>query len=80
MIDLDALHAHAERFCNSGNDRQCCITAREGVELIERLLQAEKDSARYRWLRDSACTDDLGEFDNALRQHRDSLMDDLMNA
>ena len=50
------------------------------LELIDMARQAEKDAARYRWLRDRACTYDLGEFYNTLKHNRDSLMDDLMNA
>ena len=32
------------------------------VILVERIIAAEKDAARYRWLRESASTEDHGGF------------------
>ncbi len=52
MIDLD-------RFCKevqvcSATGHMIGIGSGEFSELITRLRQAEKDAARYRWLRDDA--------------------------
>lgn len=47
------------------------------VELITRLRQAEKDAARYQWLRDGSqvC---IEEFANTFRRNRDSFVDEAM--
>lgn len=53
MIDLDGLFRKLELV-----SRECCdnftLSVDDTHELIIRLRQAEKDAARYRWLRDDA--------------------------
>lgn len=81
MIDFEMIYNSVVGEINDGfGDESSDLTNNALAELIERLYQTEKDAARYRWLRDFACTNDIGEFDNALRKNRDSLLDDLMNA
>lgn len=47
-------------------------------ELLSMLRQAEKDAARYRWLRDGSqvC---IEEFANTFRRNRDSFVDEAMH-
>lgn len=60
MIDLYNLEIE---IGYGANGEQIEISRGEVLELIARLRQAEKDAARYRWLRDTGCfegsTDDL---------------------
>lgn len=68
MIDLDIiLEASEEKrgtkmWLECGNLSYCDIN-----ELILRIRQAEKDAARYRWLRESASTEDHGGFAYSFR-------------
>lgn len=55
MIDLDGLEFEIKCV----PDNECALfTKDEAFELITRLRQAEKDAARYRWLRDEAADAD----------------------
>lgn len=59
MIDLDGLEFEIKCV----PDNECALfTKDEAFELIIRLRQAERDAARYRWLRESASTEDHGGF------------------
>ena len=58
MIDLDELHNKMISYVLVGFTNSD-ISPIDAVELLTRLRQAEKDAARYRWLRDeSAFTHD----------------------
>lgn len=60
MIDLDAIELAARNpwYCRSSQDDNL-LQPGTIIELIASLRQAEKDAARYRWLRDeSAFTHD----------------------
>lgn len=49
MIDLDILEIQAKNTCL----KECkYLSTASLLELINRLREAEKDAARYRWLRD----------------------------
>ena len=54
MIDLDEIESAARKpwYCRSKLEDNL-LSPEVLVELITRLRQAEKDAARYRWLRDS---------------------------
>ena len=53
MIDLDKLESRCKKASRNGDGNHPVIASAESiVELITRLRQAEKDAARYRWLRD----------------------------
>ncbi len=57
MIDLDRLELDCRLAIESGHKYLPATkidTASDMIELITRLRQAEKDAARYRWLRDVA--------------------------
>lgn len=57
MIDIDRLELNCRLAIESGNKYLPATkidTASDMIELIARLRQAEKDAARYRWLRDEA--------------------------
>ncbi len=66
MIDLDNLERTLELANDYVDDGLHFLT--EPVSygelklLVERLISAEKDAARYRWLRESASTEDHGGF------------------
>ena len=55
MIDLDEIESAARKpwYCRSKLEDNL-LSPEVLVELITRLRQAEKDAARYRWLRDDA--------------------------
>ena len=55
MIDLDEIEIAARKpwYCRSKLEDNL-LSPEVLVELITRLRQAEKDAARYRWLRDEA--------------------------
>ena len=62
MIDIDEIETICDFMIEEGMD--CyppagCGTAAHIKELITRLRQAEKDAARYRWLRDKAGDGDV---------------------
>ena len=55
MIDLDEMEKFSQEMIERGIGNMepgasCC----EAIELINRLRQAEKDAARYRWLMQNA--------------------------
>lgn len=78
MIDLDKLEGRCKKVSRNGDGNHPVIASAESiVELITRLRQAEKDAARYRWLRDGSqvCID---EFANTFRRNRDSFVDEAM--
>lgn len=64
MIDLDEIESAARKpwYCRSKLEDNL-LSPEVLVELITRLRQAEKDAARYRWLRncDTAQTEKLVE-------------------
>ena len=53
MIDLDKISEAMNELAGIG-DKESHLALDEAVEIITRLRQAEKDAARYRWLRDEA--------------------------
>lgn len=64
MIDLDDMESllqHCKELDEAGGLANR-VTPSVVVELITLLRQAEKDAARYRWLRESASTEDHGGF------------------
>ena len=55
MIDIDAIERRCKEATRNGYGKHPvieCASAESLIELITRLRQAEKDAARYRWLRD----------------------------
>ena len=61
MIDLDKLESRCKEASRNGYGKHPvieCASAESIMELITRLRQAEKDAARYRWLRDDAADAD----------------------
>lgn len=65
MINIDNL----EKFITEGVAQGDQFSLRKDgwIELLTRLRQAEKDAARYRWLRESASTEDHGGFAYSFR-------------
>lgn len=59
MIDLDAIEAEIDDAIGCA-DGQAPIQCSDAKEIIARLRQAEKDAARYRWLRESSSTENHG--------------------
>ena len=60
MIDLDKLESRCKKASRNGDGNHPVIASAESiVELIARLRQAEKDAARYRWLRESTHFDSM---------------------
>jgi len=55
MINFDNIENSLRReIADDNGDVSCDLTNTALLELITRLRQAEKDAARYRWLRDEA--------------------------
>lgn len=61
MIDLDVAEFHIGVIETVGG-KSVTVGCAMMRELITRLRQAEKDATRYRWLRDSASTEEHGGF------------------
>lgn len=59
MIDLDKLQKVSYRAIEIGAEKEQLFSAEEVISVFNILRKAEKDAARYRWLRDeSALTHD----------------------
>lgn len=55
MINFDNIeNSLRHEIADDNGDGSCDLTNTALLELITRLRQAEKDAARYRWLRDEA--------------------------
>lgn len=55
MIDLDKIEEWNENgLGEEGYEVQAIVSKGDLLDIIARLRQAEKDAARYRWLRDDA--------------------------
>lgn len=55
MINFDNIeNSLRHEIADDNGDGSCDLTNTALLELITRLRQAEKDAARYRWLRDDA--------------------------
>ena len=55
MIDLDEMAKFSQEMIERGIGKmEAGASCYETIELIERLRQAEKDAARYRWLMKNA--------------------------
>lgn len=66
MIDLDEIESAARKpwYCRSKIEDNL-LSPEVLVELITRLRKAEKDAARYRWLRDmpgNSAHDEIGNY------------------
>lgn len=82
MIDLDVVEMAARKpwYCRSKQEDNL-LSPEILVELITRLRQAEKDAARYRWLRHMAEVDGATEMMLAIliSDDWDSAIDEAMN-
>ncbi|MGL4752709.1 MAG: hypothetical protein ACRCXB_09890 [Aeromonadaceae bacterium] len=78
MIDLNEIESEV----GSGNDDEMLMFTRgEMLELITRLRQAEKDAARYRWLKEHGRHDyDVDDFFDGSCDRIDAKVDEAMNA
>lgn len=57
MIDIDRLEQRLKfDHENMGDGFRANMMTTEALEIITRLREAEKDAARYRWLRDRCAT------------------------
>lgn len=81
MIDLDRIEESCDSLIKQGFgwNNPACTSASAVKEIITRLRQAEKDAARYRWLRDVAGDSDACEaLFNAGYDEFDSFIDEAM--
>lgn len=77
MIDLNELEAAINRCAFDGD--VLGLSKAECRDLLNRIRQAEKDAARYRWLRDVAGDSDVCEaLFNAGYDEFDSFIDEAM--
>ena len=79
MIDIDEM----ERWCIDAISEHCseinAFSSDEVIELITRLREAEKDAARYRWLRDIARHEyDVDDFFGGSSDSVDGMIDKAM--
>ena len=79
MIDLDETENAARKpwYCRSGQDENL-LQPDTIVELITRLRQAEKDAARYRFMRDMSDEVDVSRFFYVEISERDAEIDEAM--
>lgn len=78
MIDLDILE-FSLGVAESSGDKTTAIYCASLRELITRLREAEKDAARYRWLRDIARHEyDVDDFFGGSSDSVDGMIDKAM--
>lgn len=81
MIDLDDMESllqHCKELDEAGGLANR-VTPSVVIELITRLRQAEKDAARYRWLRDTGCFEGSNDdFFHATPAQTDAAIDEAM--
>lgn len=82
MIELDGIENCCDFLIANGRSNHIPSRADAGIikELITRLRQAEKDAARYRWLRDTADVDGAADLmiSIIISDEWDSLIDEAM--
>lgn len=80
MIDLDKLESRCKKVSRNGHGNHPVIASAESiVELITRLRQAEKDAARYRWLKEVARHDyDIDDFFDGSCDRIDTKVDECI--
>ena len=80
MIDLDDMEKFSQSIIERGiGHTETGASCYEAIELITRLRQAEKDAARYRWLRDTGCFEGSNDdFFHATPAQTDSAIDEAM--
>jgi len=79
MIDLDKLESRCKKASRNGDGNHPVIASAESiVELITRLRQAEKDAARYRFMRDMSDNIDVSGFFWIDVSERDAFVDEAM--
>lgn len=84
MIDLDKIERRCKEASRNGYGKHPvieCASAESIMELITRLRQAEKDAARYRWLREARDFDSMRHqvFCKSYGFLLDSDIDEAMN-
>lgn len=82
MIDLDKLESRCKEASRNGYGKHPvieCASAESIMELITRLRQAEKDAARYRWLKEVARHDyDIDDFFDGSCDRIDAKVDECI--
>lgn len=82
MIDLDKIDdakAILKKWCDDGMESiSTPVRYEQLLGLMNKLAAAEKDAARYRWLRDEASMADMQDFSFSLTSERDSFIDEAM--
>ena len=79
MIDLDEIESAARKpwYCRSKLEDNL-LSPEVLVELITRLRQAEKDAARYRFMRDMSDEVDVSRFFHVEINERDAEIEEAM--
>ena len=79
MIDLDEIESAARKpwYCRSKLEDNL-LSPEVLVELITSLRQAEKDAARYRFMRDMSDEVDVSRFFHISVSERDAEIDEAM--
>ena len=81
MIDLDKIEQQCKNAMQNGYGHLPvieCGNAVKVMELITRIRKAEKDAARYRWLRDLPCDSANEEIGNYPGDMWDDAIDEAM--
>lgn len=78
MIVLDEELARMEAMLARRERMALGVTCTEMIELITRLRQAEKDAARYRFMRDMSDEVDVSRFFYVELSERDAEIDEAM--
>lgn len=80
MIDFDKIDAKCKAYLNSvGRSCSTILDVNEIKELVAYARQAEKDAARYRWLRDTGCFEGGNDdFFHATPAQTDAAIDEAM--
>ena len=79
MFDLDEEMERMQKMLDRRERMALGVTCTEMIELITRLREAEKDAARYRWLRDVGRHEyDVDDFFGGSSDSVDGMIDKAM--
>ena len=79
MIDLDEEMERMQKMLDRRERMALGVTCTEVIELITSLREAERDAARYRWLRDIARHEcDVDDFFGGSSDSVDGMIDKAM--
>lgn len=78
MINSIEFYCGMSREMKALKCSEMCVKTDDMIELVTRLRQAEKDAARYRWLRDTSSASDFDVMTVLESSEWDKAIDEAM--